>query len=114
MNAYRGYNLTQTFTYKPTPKEEYELTVTNDGYSRVIVSETWYCFSPVCESGYDLVVYNEVNTRVYSPTQYLQVLWANSVRLAKWRIVVTFATFFVNIKRVIKYYGYNLPLFSSI
>ena len=89
MNAYRGYNLTQTFTYKPTPKEEYELTVTNDGYSRVIVSETWYCFTPVCETGYDLVVYNEVNTSVvtachivFTCTMYRGILL--SIRLLKY------------------------------
>ena len=54
-----------------------------------IVSETWNCFTPVCITGYDLVVYNEVNTSVvtachivFTCTMYRGILL--SIRLLKY------------------------------
>ena len=75
MDAYQGYKLKQTFISTPYSKSEVELTVTNDGYSKVIEYEPRYCFKPVCTTGYNLVVYNEVIRTSYFILIHVRILF---------------------------------------
>ena len=77
MDAYQGYKLKQTFISTPYSKSEVELTVTNDGYSKVIEYDPRYCFKPVCTTGYNLVVYNEVIRTSYILSWYMSVFCLN-------------------------------------